>query len=374
MRLKKMIVFLLLLLIAVKILTDFISAWPFIMIAGVVFGLSWLMKTRNPYSNFALLFAAIVLAISSGEIIMRIAGKNLTYSEQSESSFFHIFRTDYESPFTPQEQGWLHIQGQNPFIPRKFQANNEGLYDINRSLVKSKKHRVIILGDSFTQGIGSTHDSSYVKLLENDTLEVMNAGMSGSDPGFELKLLELRMLKYAPDVVVMSVNNSDIYDFITRGGMERFLPDSTVKFKKGPWWESIYGNSFIARSIARNIYKLDWAFMTEQEAGQAKEIALHQLEETIVLANQDCLSRKIRFIANFHPILSEIYHGRMECEPVMYNLKNRGVETFNMLDYFINHGIDSASATNYYWQHDGHNNNRGYAVMADGLATLFHSH
>ena len=372
MHLKKKIAVFLVLLLVIKVLTDFISAWPFIIITSVVLGVRRLMKTQNPNSNFALLLAAFFLAISLGEIIMRIDGNNLTYSEQGESSFFHIFLTDYESPFIPHEQGWLHIQGQNPFIPRKFRANNEGLYDMNRSLVKTKKHRVVILGDSFTQGIGSTHDSSYVKLLENDTLEVMNAGMSGSDPAFELKLLQLRMFKYSPDVVVMSINNSDIYDFITRGGMERFLPDSTVQFRPAPWWEPLYGYSFIARSIARNVYKLDWAFMTEQESKRAKEIALHQIEETIITANQECHARNVRFIANFHPIVSEIYHGRMECEPVMSNLKSRGVETFNMLNYFSNQGIDSVNAINYYWQQDGHNNNRGYAVMADGLATQLH--
>lgn len=83
------------------------------------------------------------------------------------------------------------------------------------------------LGDSFTECMGSTGDSTFEHLLAwgNDSLEVMNCGMAGSDPFFEYKLFEDKLLKYKPDDVFVFVNVSDIFDVMTRGGFERFRTD-----------------------------------------------------------------------------------------------------------------------------------------------------
>jgi len=60
----------------------------------------------------------------------------------------------------------------------------------------------------------------------------------------------------------------------------------------------------------------------------------------------------------------------MECYPIMTELEKRHVETFDMLHYFQDHEINATNASEYYLPTDGHHNNHGYAVMAQGLGTL----
>lgn len=359
-----------------------ISAWPFFLI---FFAVAWTVKSvkeKKQYLNLRLLITSVLTVIALAEIIFRVIGNDQVYMESNQTPIHHILFINYHSPFSPREDGWLHIhypgfhkrEEVNEYVNEAWQTNNEGLHDKKWLVAKTDKCRVIVIGDSFTEGAGASQDSTCARLLAhlNSTLEVMNAGVSASDPAFELRLLEMRLFKYQPDVVIMSINSSDITDFMMRGGLERFRPDSTLQFKPAPWWDPLYGNSFIVRSIVHRYCKLDYHFMSAEEEQRAHTLALRQLTQVISLASKECHDHHIRFIANFHPMCQEVLDDSMECAPVMKELQKQGVETFNMLDYFISHGIDSAHASQYYWPIDRHHNNKGYAIMANGLATLFH--
>ena len=358
-----------------------ISIWPFFMLGFAIVWISSLVKGAEKNLNIRLLAASLMFITGFGEIVARIKGDNQVYTESIKAPMHHILFTSYVSPFKPQEKGWLHLRDSGyhereeatEYVREAWQTNNEGLKDQNWSMAKTDKCRVIVIGDSFTEGVGASQDSSYTKLLskKNRSLEIMNAGVSGSDPAFELKLLEMRLFKYHPDIVIMSINKSDIFEFLTRVGIERFSADSTLQFKSAPWWEPLFANSFIVRSFVNGICKLDHNLMSTKDIYKAYPVALRQLDEVILQASKECQERNIRFIVNFHPTSNEVRCNSMECTPVMQKIKSQGVETFNMLDYYIHHGIDSAHAGLYYWPIDGHHNNRGYAVMAEGLATLF---
>ena len=368
------------LVIALVLIFKF-STWPFFMIGFAIVWISRLVKGEQKNLNIRLLAASLMFIMGFGEIATRIKGDNPVYMESVKPPLYHILFTTYTSPYRPQEKDWLHLmpdgfhesETRNEYVTEAWHTNNEGLHDINWQVEKTNKCRVIVIGDSYTEGVGASHDSSYTKLLSkaNRNIETMNAGVSGSDPAFELRLLEMRLLKYHPDVVIMSINSSDISDFITRGGMERFRADSTLQFRPAPWWEPLFANSFLARSLVNGICKVDKNLMSAEDEHNAHALALNQLDHVILLASKECQERNIRFIANFHPSRHEIFRDSMECKPVMQKLQSQGVETFDMLNYFTHHGIDSAHANLYYWPIDGHHNNKGYAVMAEGLSTLF---
>jgi hypothetical protein len=162
----------------------------------------------------------------------------------------------------------------------------------------------------------------------------MNAGISGSDPAFELKLLEMRLFQYHPDAVVMSINKSDITDFMVRGGEERFRADSTVVYRKPPWWENIYGSSVIVRTFIHGVCRLNADFMNAAEADSAYRKSLNDIIITILKCNKECTDRQIRFIANFHPTCDEIKEGYMNLDPVKIFVQEKGVEIFDMRNYF----------------------------------------
>ena len=156
-----------------------------------------------------------------------------------------------------------------------------------------------------------------------------------------------------------------------RGGMERFLSDSTVSFRTGRWWEFAYGKSFVIRSIAYNVSHLDHNLMSESDVLIYKSKAMSQLTQVIETASLECHQRNIRFIVNFHPLNMEVHNAYMECTPIMDSLRSNHIETFDMLSYFIGHGINPTNAEDYYLPFDRHHNNKGYAIMAQGLSELF---
>jgi len=70
---------------------------------------------------------------------------------------------------------------------------------------------VVVLGDSFTWGHGVADEEIYTRLLERllpDT-EFLNLGLSGSDTGQQLLILEKYGLAYRPDLVLLMMSRND---------------------------------------------------------------------------------------------------------------------------------------------------------------------
>lgn len=139
----------------------------------------------------------------------------------------------------------------NAEFTTSYIANNEGLRDSNFDTLKNK-YRIITIGDSFTEGIGATNDSTWQKQLNkkinengNVLTEIYNAGILGSDPILENILLKTRLLKYKPDLVLLTINDSDIYDIEVRGGFNRFNENNKLNIKKKPFWSFLFHSRLI---------------------------------------------------------------------------------------------------------------------------------
>ncbi len=88
--------------------------------------------------------------------------------------------------------------------------------------------RILLLGDSFTMGLGVPAESTYAKRLERslaappvralvsaagrDSVETLNFGVGGYNTLQERLFLEEIGFGYAPDLVVVGVNLNDVYD------------------------------------------------------------------------------------------------------------------------------------------------------------------
>jgi hypothetical protein len=68
------------------------------------------------------------------------------------------------------------------------------------------EYRLIALGDSFTEGVGTSYDMTWLKVVEarlatampDRTFVAYNAGVSGSDPWFAYMLLRESCSRIAP--------------------------------------------------------------------------------------------------------------------------------------------------------------------------------
>ena len=87
--------------------------------------------------------------------------------------------------------------------------NSHGWRDAERSFDKpAGVRRIVVLGDSFTFGVGVDAVERYTDVLEKmagSNLEVLNLGMNAVGPDQELLVLETDGLRYAPDFVVCVV-------------------------------------------------------------------------------------------------------------------------------------------------------------------------
>ena len=287
----------------------------------VVFGTAGaLYRITNPiFPRVRTIILPVVLLIISGELILRTRGGLDSYTEAMGS-------WSYTSPYhnlTYAGKSWVHNRTPNSTKTEnrgeydyRLVTNSDGLRDIMRPIKKDKGvYRIIALGASLTEGLGvSSLDKTWVKILEhnlNDELtgsqiEVFNGGVADSDPFFELVLLKDKLLKYKPDLVIVSVDMSDLVDVYVRGGNERFRKDSTVTFKRGPWYEPLFGMSYLARLYVFRVMEEDWLFRTAEEQADAAErsqlLIYRCLEEFQLLAEKE----KFQLMVLLQPLEVEI--------------------------------------------------------------------
>ncbi|HVN39522.1 MAG TPA: SGNH/GDSL hydrolase family protein [Myxococcota bacterium] len=110
-------------------------------------------------------------------------------------------------------------------------TNSHGFRDVELPVEKPPGEiRVLALGDSTTAGNGIPElENTWPKRLERrfaesglGSVRVLNLGVGGYEPDQESRLLELRGLAFAPDLVVMLVCLNDL-DRNADGGIRRML-------------------------------------------------------------------------------------------------------------------------------------------------------
>ncbi len=115
-----------------------------------------------------------------------------------------------------------YFLSQNPLIlfeltPHSFartdsiSVNSDGLVDYEYSVKKSANTtRIIVIGDSITEGIGVKFNETYAKVLERTLnenssrkYEVINFGLSRYSVIQDLEVLKAKAMKYNPDIIIL---------------------------------------------------------------------------------------------------------------------------------------------------------------------------
>ncbi len=340
----------------------------------ILFFLRIFKKAEKKIREIQLTIITITICLCLVELVLILIGFKTTFLE-SKNKFY------YASPYSEdKDNDWFHIWSNEHDLKTNEYTfhrtiNSENLSDKEHPVDKNvNEFRIIGLGDSFTEGDGADADSTWLKFLERSLskypikkqLTYINAGVCGSDPFFEFVLLKERLLKYKPDVVLLAVNNSDIYDILIRGGMERFRPDGTIKYNNAPWWEPIYACSRIARLFFHALgYNKLFVKNNDCRLIKSKEKIIETLELFKILAKEN----KFDLIIIFHPDKTDVLLKQLKLNDVYQKLFcEKQLSIFNMLDYFATHEkIDSSNYAQYYWVKDGHHNAKGYAAFARGV-------
>lgn len=327
---------------------------------------------------------AVLVAVAVGigcvvllatEVMLRLSGLYLTYPEMNHGRYESIWSYRNEIP-------WLNVgepnrawQWERFGVSYEIKYNAEGLRDVDHPVAKSPgTYRVLIVGGSFTMGWGAAFEDSYPqvlkRLLASRPIEVLAAGMGASDPVFVFQLISRRMLKYEPDLVVLTVNDSDVPDLIVRGGMDRFDADGFIRPPRAPRVESLYRRSHLVRAVLLDVLDYNILLLPRRERKRRSAAAVRMVAETLEAIRD--LGKAEGFsllVINNPPGLMKLRkESGAALAPLAGLLAKAGIRYLDLQEHFQS-AIPPGREQDYYWPVDLHYNARGYEIMASGVAS-----
>lgn len=273
-------------------------------------------------ANLALAAASFAVAFLLGEAVVRVLYKE-------DSILFPRYHTDYHygryaiRGIRPNADFW-HTSADGSW---HFVTNSKGFRD-TREFTYAKPAgtlRILVLGDSHTQGYEVRQDATYAAVAERfltfrgTRSEAINAGVSGFSTAEALVFLENEGYKYHPDVVVLGFYANDFEDNL-KAGLFALDGDKPAERKTAHLpgvsiQNAIYGLAPV-RWLSENSYFYSVAFNTvwvqfkNMAAAHAKEKAFDYAVATKTQSKYDvdlaaalvermhafCMRRGIRFI------------------------------------------------------------------------------
>ena len=104
-----------------------------------------------------------------------------------------------------------------------IETNSFGIRDREFQVPKPNNTvRIIILGDSFTFGLGVELNETYAKILEDKlnkletekTYEVLNFGVPGYNTTQEIEFFKLYGIQFEPDIIILAYTGDDLQDSV----------------------------------------------------------------------------------------------------------------------------------------------------------------
>ncbi len=338
---------------------------------------------ENQFSNFHTALVSLVFVLLAGEMIIRVVRADLASYMERNGSFF------YSSPYGKQELPLLSACDNGHFFVSPphdsdylnrpefnflHQYNAYGLRERDIPLQKAEgEYRILGLGDSFMEGVGAHQDSTWLRLLENrlnaatDSMHftTINAGKSGSDLFFSYELLEKCLIQFQPDLVILQLNSSDIFEVMGAGGEERWNDKGKLVAKAGPRWDFFYGSSYLVRLFAKAVFQIEFNLMNPEIEALETQKALDKISRKIEDYYKLSSEKGFEFLLALQPMHYELISGKSPLEDIPVSTDIRMISLTDYMAEIIAERGDSIG--NYYWTLDLHFNQKGNQLVADGV-------
>ena len=236
---------------------------------------SWLM-------GFAALVLGCIVAFAIVEgLVLLVYGEQVKFPR-------HVVEAPWGLRYNDPGSEYRHKSADGTW---HFRINQEGMRD-DREFSYDKPSgvkRIISLGDSFTIGYEVNVDQTFSAVLERQLREagyhvqVLNTGVSGFSNAEEALYLERELLKYHPDVVVLSYFINDLTDNVRTG---------LFRLNDGRLEEA--AQSYVPAGRLGNFLNRSWFFNLLSERSNAfafiKERATSIVKAEMVRANEENLA------------------------------------------------------------------------------------
>ena len=324
--------------------------------------------------NYKRILVNVLLTLIGLEIVLRVFGISATFNERIGHG--------YASYYNQKLPTWYHTWQANtpvvynePEIKYSYPGNSLGLREREIPMAKTDSiKRLFILGDSFVEGNGVTYENSMPSWLQKKldsagvAVDVFNAGVSGSDPFYEYTLLRDKLMPLRPDLVIVCINQTDIQDYIFRGGMDRFKADGTTVNRKGPWWEPAYHYSYVFRVFMHRIRQYDKTLTKKTEAATIGRHAETEIQQCLYTMQRLCNANHVKLVCAVQPIHSSVKEPDTveDIETLATTVSPDSIQLIDLYPDFKK-SLNNQNWPNYGLKINDHFNPRGYRLFADVL-------
>ena len=172
------------------------------------------MRFGNVAKNILLMAASVVFSLFIAEVLFSMLGASTL---QHDSSSYRRADDVFHHGFIPNSSGVFRSAEWDV----SYSINSLGFRDIEYSAVKPQNtFRILMVGDSYTEGYGVESADSFPKQLESmlnkesagKKYEVISAGVGSYSPILEYLLLKYRGIQLNPDLVILNFDWSDPFD------------------------------------------------------------------------------------------------------------------------------------------------------------------
>lgn len=252
---------------------------------------------------FLLLAVALIL-----EFLLRLSGTYMLHSEVNSGLFWLEFGQRYQNGHRFTHEPDQVIVKPNSEFDFRCPSNSFGYRDRSYLANPSKPYvDILFLGDSFTEGVGSDCLESmphyFEKLHSADSLLVVNAGIAGSDVFYEYKLLEEDISAIRPQLVLQGVNTTDINEYHTRGGFERFVSGGLTAYREAPVNLSLYRYCHLFRWYVHEGRQLSpYTFLPRTAWDHYQQLAESEIVAALARTDSLTTANGARYVVFFHPL------------------------------------------------------------------------
>jgi len=315
-----------------------------------------------------------LITLLACEIALRVSGTQETYSERASGNYISPYHQTFPSWYFTEKPNseFTDVRGEFSY---HYILDSLGLLRDDALPADSADIKILVLGDSFTFGIGAPQDSSWTRILQRELQEkcsrqvkVFNGAKQGGDPFFSLVLYRDKLHLLKPDILLFLPNSSDILEVFARGGYERFKSDGTVQTKPPPWHEPLFQYSHLIRAYLKIFRGVRSEYLYRDKNYESiSQNTIIEINACLAEMKKTSEANGTQFIVAPMPLPYEIKSG---AENRLLNYNGKPDFVYGDVDSALRDFFRREAISTYYWQIDGHFNSRGYQVLSGAIFNL----
>lgn len=360
---------------------------------------------------FLLAFSLPILIFSLDFILTKLIFKDYHYFKINEKrapkqQFYRVKNEFYHHGFLPN----INVLEENiGFGTYRFVTNSLGFKDseTREVVLKKDKHRILFIGDSFTEGVLLDYEDTFVGIIDNNLkkfdIEVLNAGVGSYYPSiYYNKILYLiNNLKLEFDELIVFIDLSDAKDEFSKEIEENKIVyekklnlfEKTVRFIKSNFvltytlLNLVYdytkdkylsdSENFIIHMSEVNTFTTGWTF-DEAIYKEYGEFGLQEMKIKMQLLVDLCKKNNIDMTIAVYPWFQQIYNNDFDSIHVKiwksFSEKNN-IDFINFFPFFFskensfNENLEIIKK--YYIPFDVHFNKLGNKLISDNFLNFY---